>query len=96
MGGREAFSFPISAAGELAKGGCQSLSVLEMTHGKNPNAVKHFQENPVGTWTYFCPLSLTPSIKTLAPKGTNAQQPERQEPDRREPVTALSAPWLVL
>lgn len=73
-----------------------SLTVLGMTHGKNPSAVEHFQENPVGTHTYYHPLSLTPPVKTLAPKGINAQQPERQGPDRRETVTVLSTPWMVL
>lgn len=32
--GGEAYSHPISPAGELAKGGCQSIAgFLEMTHG---------------------------------------------------------------
>ena len=49
---------PVSAAGGLA-----SRGFLEMTHGKNPTAVEHFQENPVGTC--FCPLHLTPHLETL-------------------------------
>ena len=45
-------SHPLSPAGELATGGCQSITgFLEMTHGKNPSEMEHVQENPVGAHT---------------------------------------------
>lgn len=44
VGGGGAFSFPISTAGELAKDGYQSLSVLEMTHAKNPMQWRIFRK----------------------------------------------------
>lgn len=51
---------------------------LDMTHGKKPNAVEHFRKTQLAR---AHTLALSPShlpVKTLEPKGTNAQQLERQ------------------